>query len=250
MKPISILLAVAVATPLFAMDATLETPRYYGACGDTTLQMTSDDAITRSVVVFPHARHDLQPQRISNAYDFSVNVPDGGVTYVAVDLAPRTRELNARQAEQYLDSIGATDDVRAAWKAHKANMRETQTQHAKVILRCGGDERTGFQTQTDAGAEFVPQGTDPTKLKAGDMFSVILIRQANNKTQLVRNTPFVLLRDDGSRVLVTKPEPSGVVSFRIPMPGRYVLTATELRPGDGKEADWVSDFTTLSFTVE
>jgi len=250
LKRISILLAVAVATPLFALDATLETPRYQGACGDVTLRMTSDDAITRSVVVVPHARHDFKPEQTANEYDFNINVPDGGITYVAVDLAPRTRELPPRQVEKYLDSIAATDDVRAAWRAHQERWRETQTQHAKAILRCGGDARTGFQTQVDAGAEFVPQGTDPTNLKAGDTFRVILIRQSNSKTELLRNTPFVLLRDDGSRVLVAKPEASGVASFKIPQPGRYVLTATELRPGDGKEADWVSDFTTLSFTVE
>lgn len=250
MKRISLLLALAVATPLFALDATLQTEHYDGACGDVTLHMTSDDAITRSVVVVPHARHDFEPQQFSNEYDFNIKVPDGGVTYVSVDLAPHTRELAPRQVEKYLDAIAANDAVRAAWKAHPERWRETTTQHAKAILRCGGDLRTGFQTSTDAGAEFVPQGTDPTKLKAGDPFRVILIRENVKPMLLVRDTAFVLLRDDGSRVLVTKPAESGVASFVIPQPGRYVLTATEIRPGDGKDADWVSDFTTLSFTVE
>jgi hypothetical protein len=249
LKRIPIFLAFAVASPLFALDATLETPLHDAACGDVALQMTSDDAITRSVVVFPHARYDLKPQQLSNEYDFSVKVPDGGITYVSVDLAPRTRELAPRQVEKYLDAIAANDAVRTAWKAHPERWREQRTQHAKTLLRCGGDKRGGFQTSTGSGAEFVPQGTDPTTLKTGDTFRVILIRQAQ-KTTLVRDTAFVLLRDDGSRVLTVKPPESGVASFVIPEPGRYVLTATEVRPGDGKDVDWVSDYTTLSFTVE
>lgn len=257
MKPIALLLALAVTAPLFALDAVLTTAQYNTVrCSDVALQLTSDAASTTLArAAFPHARTELEPEHMSNQYDFHVKLPDKGLTRVAVDLEPITRELTPRQVETYLDEIGATDEVRAAWKEHPGRWREITTQHAKTMLRCGTNDIQSVATETDMGAELIPQGTDPTMLKAGDKMTVIMIRRVKSKTEqltteLVRNAPLVLLREDGSRVTVTPPNASGVLSVVVPTPGRYVLRETQVRPGDGKDADWISDTATLSFAVE
>jgi hypothetical protein len=41
-----------------------------------------------------------------------------------------------------------------------------------------------------------------------------------------------------------------LASFVVDKPGRYMLTATQLRRADGKDLDWISDFTTLTFEVK
>ena len=255
MKRITFVLALVCASAAYAHDSWIAPERYTDACGAVTLHMTSGmefgkldyviepARVSRAVVMIPGRRLNLTPERGKHSLDFHIDAP-AGTSIVAIELAPKTLELTPAQVREYLDEIDAPAGVRAAWKAHPGRWRERYTKHAKTFLRCGApDHRT--QMETDMGLELIPQGTDPTSLKPGETFRVILLGHHD----LVRDVPLVLVREGAGRVATVKPDPSGVMSFVVKDPGRYLLTATQLRPADGKDLDWESDFTTLTFEV-
>jgi hypothetical protein len=257
MKRILFLLVLSlVATAALAHDSWIAPDDFAQPCGAVTLHMTSgmefgkldyaiDPArVARAVIMTPGQRLNMTPKAAAHSLDFQVDVPKGE-SIVAVDLAPKTLDLTPAQVSEYLDEIGASDDIRAAWKAHPGRWRESYTKHAKTLLRCG-DADHRFQTGADMGFELVPQGTDPTTLKPGDKFSVALVGPGH----LFRDVPLVLVREGTGRVAVIQPDNSGVESFVIKEPGRYMLSATHLRRADGKDVDWKSDFTTLTFEVK
>jgi Domain of unknown function (DUF4198) len=255
MKSVALLIAL-FAFPALAHDTWIAPERFTGACGAATLHMTSAAAfgpldyaiepgrVARAVAIVPKRRVTLKPEKAPHSLDFRVDVPASGVVMVAVELAPKTLDLNAAEVSEYLDEIAAPDAIRAEWKAHPGRWRERYTKHAKTFLRCGASDGA-FQRDAEMGLELVPQGTDPTVLKAGDTIRVALIENR----QLLRDVAIVLQRDGVGRVAVAKPDAKGIASFVLPQAGRYLLTATHLRRGDGKDADWISDFTTLTFAV-
>ena len=257
MKSLLFLLPLSIATAALAHDTWIAPDQFTGACGAVTLHMTSGETfgaldhaidprrVARAVALIPGRRLDLKPEAAAHSADFRVDVPEKGITIVAVELAPKTIDLTPTEVAEYLEEIDAPADVRAAWKAHPGRWRETYTKHAKTFLRCGKTDYR-HQISADMGLELIPQGTDPTTLKAGDTFRVALIEPRH----LVRDVSLILVREGSGRVAVVKPEASGVASFVIPQPGRYEMAATRLRPGDGNDADWVSDFTTLTFEVK
>jgi hypothetical protein len=250
------LLLLALASPAVAHDSWIAPDQFRDACGAVTLHMTSgmefgkldyaiDPArVTRAMISIPGRRLNMTPRTAAHSLDFNVEVPKG-ISVVAVELAPKTLDLTPAQVREYLDEIVAPDDVRAQWNAHPGRWRETYTKHAKTFLRCG-DADDHFQISTDMGFELIPQGTDPTSLKAGDTFRVILFRPK----QLIRDVPIVVVREGAGRVATITPNREGIASFVPDQPGRYMLTATQLRRADGKDADWVSDFTTLTLEVQ
>jgi len=256
MKRLTLLLTLGLATTAFAHDSWIAPEKFNDACGSVTLHMSSGTAfgkldhaieperVARAMEVTPGKRVKLTPQKGEHSLDFHADVAEG-ITMVSVDLAPKTLELTSAQVTEYLDEIAATDDVRNRWKAHPEHWRESYTKHAKTYIRCGAPDRR-YQTSTESGAEFIPQGTDPTMLKAGDKLTVVLLE----KGQVVRDVPFVLIQDGVGRVAVEKPDANGLASFVVPKPGVYMIAATHLVPARERDVDWTSDFTTLTFSVE
>lgn len=259
MKRLPLAISLLLATPALAHDTWIAPEHFAGACGAVTLQMTSgmtfdtleyaiDPArVSRAVELVPGRRLKLDPPKWSaHSLDFVAKVPEKGIAIVAVELAPKTLELTPKQVDEYLDEIAAPKEIRDAWKAHPGRWRERYTKHAKTFLRCGapaaGDD---FQVSTDMGLELIPQGTDPTTLKTGDTLRVIL----TTPKHLVRNLPLVLIREGKGIVAVVKPDKAGIYAMTLKDPGRYLLTATQLRRAEEKGLEWESDFTTMTFEV-
>jgi uncharacterized GH25 family protein len=260
MKRVVVLFAFVFASAAYAHDTWIAPDRFDRTCGAVTLHLTSGQN-------FDHVETSIDPARVVRAFahlpgqrlaikgapkkyslDFTVKVPKKGIAIVGVDLAPKTLELTPEQVEEYLDEIGAADETRAYWKLHPGRWRERYAKHAKTFLRCGaparGDE---FQLQTGMGLELVPQGTDPTTLKVGDTFRVILVAP---KKPLFRTIALALVRQGAGQVANLEPDGQGIVSVVLKEPGRYLLSATDLRHAEEKDLDWESDFTTLTFDVK
>jgi hypothetical protein len=260
MKRVVVLFAFVFASAAYAHDTWIAPDRFDRPCGAVTLHMSSGQN-------FDHVETPIDPARVVRAFahvpgqrlaikgvptkfslDFTVKVPKKGITVVGVDLAPKTLELTSEEVDEYLDEIAAADEIRAYRTLHPGRWRERYTKHAKTFLRCGSPSKADdYQIQSGMGLELIPQGTDPTTLKVGDTFRVILVAP---KKPLFRTIALALVRQGQGRVAVIEPDAHGIASVVLKEPGRYLLSATDLRHAEEKDLDWESDFTTLTFDVK
>ena len=92
--------------------------------------------------------------------------------------------------------------------------------------------------------EFVPL-EDPTSLRAGDALPVRLIESGKP----LGNFSIGVVRETDPRGTILRTDGDGRVAISLPQNGRYMLRATHIRPAHRADADWISDFTTLTVNV-
>jgi uncharacterized GH25 family protein len=170
-----------------------------------------------------------------------------GIATLFVELHPRTLDLTPEEVEEYLAEIGAPPSVRERYMAAPAprRWRETYTKHAKSFVRVG--EPNADRSWADPlglAFELVPE-SDPTALKPGQEVTVRLLRAGRPAAGMAIG----LVREGSPEGVLRTTDDAGHATFPLPQAGRWLLRATELRPVDGKEIDWESDFTTLTFEV-
>lgn len=173
--------------------------------------------------------------------------PRAGVATVFVELHSRTLDLTPEEVEEYLAEIGAPPSVRERYLATPAprRWRETYTKHAKTFVRVGEpDDDRSWVEPLGLAFELVPE-SDPTALKPGQELAVRLLRGGKPAAGMAIG----LVREGSPEGVLRTTDDAGRATFPLPRGGRWLLRATELRPSDGKDVDWESDFTTLTFEV-
>lgn len=249
MKSFLTLLLAACATAAFGQTAYIAYDRPGNTCGEVDMHIVQDGiplGIQRAVVVLPGRRVNLTP--IGTTLDFPVTMPAQGAAVPALDLASETLDLNPAQVKTYLDAIAAPQSIRAQWDAHPGRWREKLTRHAKALVRCGDEDKERlWNRDTEMGFELVAQEHDPMSVKAGETASFVIVKRGHNVFQ---SQPVVLTREGGARVEVVNTDQNGIATFKIPAPGRYIVSTTVLSPADGKDLDWIGDSTTLAFEVK
>jgi hypothetical protein len=161
--------------------------------------------------------------------------------------APKILELTPPKVIEYLDEIGASPEIRAAWKGGgaKRRWRESYTKHAKTFVRVGEPaEDRSWAEPAGLGLELVPE-KDPTALRAGDELPVRLLRQGAPLPAF----PIGLVREGDPHGTLQKTDAEGRTVFRLTQAGRWLLRATDLRRATKPGLEWESDFTTLTFEV-
>ena len=154
-------------------------------------------------------------------------------------------ELTPKQVAEYLDEIGADAELRHLWAAapEPKRWREIYTKHAKsfVLVETPDDS---WKAPMELALEFVPLA-DPTSLRAGGKLPIRLVESgkplANFAVGVVHET------DADARILKT--DDQGRVDVPLPKSGRYMMRATHLRQAQRTDADWISDFTTVTVNV-
>jgi hypothetical protein len=200
-----------------------------GECGDVTLHVTSGTS-------FPSFGDRIDPERVTQAYvhllqrriavkpvasgqslDFHADMPETGLVIASVEFAPTTTG------------------------------NETQTEHAKAFIRCGGAD-TKWQVDTRLGLEIVPQVSDPTSQKPGQVMRFIAVDENGHK--LVKDTAMELFRAGEGHVATAMPNENGIAEFPLKENGRYMVTMTYRRPDPKNEGHFLSDTSTLTFDVK
>ena len=182
-----------------------------------------------------------------DALHLAAALPAAGVATLWVELHPRTLDLTPEQVEEYLAEIGAPSSVRERYLSAPAprRWRETYTKHTKTFVRVGEPSSDGSWAEPIGLAfELVPE-SDPTGLKPGQDLAVRLLRDGKPAAGLAVG----LVREGSGEAVMRTTDFDGRASFPLAMAGRWLLRATELRPIDGKDVDWESDFTTLTLEV-
>lgn len=265
MKTIRFLAAASVAwclTHLALAHDTWLLPR--ATSGDPPFVVSLD---LTSGMAFPQLDHAVQPDRLAKAglrlngraTDVTDLVPSEhslvlraridapGIAAVWVESKPKSIELTPEQVGEYFEEIGAAEHIRKAWAAmpEPKRWRETYVKHAKAFVRAGNaDATTGWAKPVGLTFEIVPE-RDPTRLRAGDEIPVRV---------LMRGTPVPglaveLVGQGEAHGLRRTTDEHGRVTFRVERPGRWLLRCTDLRRSKAVEADWESDFTTLTVEV-
>ena len=170
-----------------------------------------------------------------------------GVATIWVDLKPKTLELKPDQVREYLEEIGAAEDLRKLWAGEKApgRWRENYAKHTKTFVLVGdpaGDQSWG--DPVGMAFELVPE-KDPTVLRAGDTLPIRLERAGVP----VPDFPVGIVREGEKSGKLVQTDANGRVSVPFGQSGRWMLRATQLTPATQPELEWESHFTTLTVQV-
>jgi uncharacterized GH25 family protein len=252
------LLALASAVPAFAHDTWLQGPRLPIASGSTVLfELTSGGA-------FPSLDHAVDAGRIARegirvggmtrrfkmrsrgkeALRLQVPLAVEGVAVAFVSLKPQPLELKPPQVEEYLEEIGERERVGREWERGPRKWREVYRKHAKTFLRVGQASGSPGAWGDPVGLdlEIVPE-SDPTLLQPGDALSVVVLSSGHPMPG------FTLAATDGRERRFQRTDAAGRATVRLDRPGRWLLAGTYLRRVSRSDADWESDFTTLTLQV-
>lgn len=174
---------------------------------------------------------------------FKTVLKDAGVATCWVELKPRQLELTPSQVEEYFTEIDVTPEVRQEWRNMKTpkRWREVYVKHTKTYISVGSADDHSWSEPVGMSLELVPT-TDPAKLRAGDTFSVTVLK---NGTPFP-NFPVGLVFEGSKHAEFGTTDNEGRVAFKLRRAGRYMLRGTDLRRSTKLDLEWESDFTTLT----
>jgi len=169
--------------------------------------------------------------------------PKDGVASIWVDLKPREIDLSDAEAAEYLDEIGAPDEIRKAWAGLRGRVpwKETYSKHAKTLVAVGapGDDRS-WADPVGSGFEIVPSD-DPAPARAGRDFGIRLL---SGGAPLASAAVGLMMEGSDERIFRTT-DAEGRATFEIPRGGRALFFAVDLHYV-GEERRWRSEFATLT----
>jgi hypothetical protein len=157
-------------------------------------------------------------------------------------LAPFDVEVPPEKIEVYLREIQAGPALRASWAAMQARAlpwRERYTKHARIEFG-GAGTRTPVATGMD-----VLLDSPRWPIRVGDVLGFRLLLHGAPRAGL----PVELVSDRGAPSLWRKTDAEGRVRVSLPLAGRWLLRAVDLRVSAKNRDEWESDFVTLAFDV-
>lgn len=259
MRATAFLISISVAAaPLLAHDTWIAPDRFRVHRGETiALHMTSGmafpkldfaikpDRVARAVVRVEKRSWKMTPTAGAHSLDFRTPVRAVGLATIAVDLEPKSIELTPSQVIEYLDEIGADADLRRLWSEQPEPKRwkEIYTKHAKSFVLVGNADDS-WKEPAGLFLEFVPLA-DPMSLHPGDVLPIRLIESGTP----LANFSVGLVHEGDAQGTIVKTDGDGRATISLRKPGRYMLRATHIRPAHRPDADWISDFTTLTLNV-
>jgi uncharacterized GH25 family protein len=184
-----------------------------------------------------------QFQKGAVTLDLKVRPASAGLATVALQLLPRTLELDDEKVREYLDEIDAPAEIREAWDEQKGKQtwKETYTKYAKTFVLVGEPPSDDtWRTPVGLGFELVPL-ENPFERHAGDTASFELFHEGKP----LAGQPVGLIFEDETRRTFRVSDMNGRVKLPVNRSGRFLVFAVNLRH-DEQKAQWVSDFTTLT----
>lgn len=265
MKSLKILWTVAVgigfATAAFAHDTWLAPTRFSVEQGSiAVLDLTSGMA-------FPKLETLIKPERLEHSFcrlagrqfemstalqaatslRLNAQLADQGIATMWIDLKPRALTLTPAQVREYLEEIGASEDLGKEWIQSRKPKRwkEIYTKHAKTFVRVGeAKSDNSWSVPVGMKLEIIPE-SDPTSLKMGDEFTVRVL----SEQRPMPGFPLGIVFAESGKVVIARTDQLGRATFRLSAKGLCMLRGTDLRRSTKPGVDWESDFTTLTLRI-
>lgn len=178
---------------------------------------------------------------------FKSELAENGVATFWVKLPPKAIELKPDEVEHYLEEVGAPATLRKEWsEMEPKRWREFYAKHQKTFVRVGppaGDR--SWAEPVGSALEILPE-SDPTEVRAGDEFAVRVMKNGTPHAGFALNA----VAAGESKGETGRTDAQGRVAFRINKPGPWLLRGTDLRKAARDDADWESDFVTLTFEAK
>jgi Domain of unknown function (DUF4198) len=173
--------------------------------------------------------------------DPPAGAPAGRVCWIA--LTPFDVVVPLDLVELYLKEINASAELRATWAAMRARglpWRETYTKYARIEWPAAGVTSAPVDGQ---GMDAVIESAAAQPPRAGQTVTFRVLRDGRP----LAGQPMELRSGSVNFGQWGQTDADGRVSYRIPLPGRWVLRGVDLRVAP-KDADrWDSRFLTLAF---
>lgn len=178
---------------------------------------------------------------------FKAELPTPGIAALWVKLPPKSIELKPAEVQEYVDEIDAPASIRKQWSEMKPQRwREIYTKHPKTFVRVGEPAADrSWAEPVGMALEIVPE-TDPTVLREGDELGVRVLKNGAPHAGFSLNA----VAAGETKGETRKTDSSGRVVFRLNKSGPWLLRGTDVRKSTKPDADWESDFATLTLEVK
>lgn len=168
-----------------------------------------------------------------------------GIATFWVVLPAKEIELKPDEVKHYLDEIDAPPALRTEWEEMKLpRWRELYTKHQKTFVRVGtppADDRA-WSGPVGLALEIIPE-TDPTAVRVGDQLAVRVLKNGKPSSGFALNA----VAGGEAKGETTRTDSEGRARFAITKAGPWLVRGTDVRKSSRPEADWESDFSTLTF---
>jgi hypothetical protein len=158
-------------------------------------------------------------------------------------LQPYDVELTPELVQTYFKEIRPRASVIAAWDKQRAQGVPFRERYVKSVRFDGGSvaepKPTGIAFDV---LRIKPAGAP----KVGAEASFQLLRDG----QPIADFPVEFINEASPLGLWQRTDAQGRVSMRLPLPGRWLMRGTELRPPADAQAPWLSWFIAYSFEVQ
>jgi len=178
---------------------------------------------------------------------FKKELSNAGIAAVWVKLPSKSIELKPEQVQEYIDEIDAPASLKKQWEEMKPQRwRELYTKHTKTFVRVGDPKADRSWAEPIGQAlEIVPE-KDPTALRAGDELSVRVLKNGAPFSDFSLNA----VAAGETKGETRKTDSAGRVVFHLSKAGAWLLRGTDVRKSLKADADWESDFATLTLEVK
>jgi hypothetical protein len=180
---------------------------------------------------------------------------DPGTYVVGVSTKPNMIELTAEEFGEYLRHDGVLDVLEARKRDGISgnDARERYSKHVKTILQVGDPMTDSFRHRLGYPVEIVPLA-NPASLQAGDTLEIEVLAKGEplpNQLVYASHEGYHAHGEEGTHheAVQTRTGEDGLARFELSHAGRWFVRLIHMVPVDEKDADYESNWATLTFQV-
>jgi len=185
-----------------------------------------------------------------------IQTGEAGTYVVGVSTAARMIELSAKDFNDYLKHDGVLDilDQRRLKNELTQDATERYSKHVKAIIQVGHKHSGAFSARLGYPAELIPL-QNPYDLKRGENLEVLFLKDGKP----IANQPIYasykgLHRHDDAgghaEAIQLRTNENGVAKFQLAASGQWYIRLIHMQEVEDDEADYESNWATLTFEVQ